>query len=53
MALPGPFLAGQRLTAGQLNDATQKTITSIDINTGWRAGERYWRDRNNYTLTTT
>lgn len=33
MALPGPFLAGQRLTAGQLNDATQKTITSVDINT--------------------
>lgn len=31
MALPGPFLAGQRLTAGQLNDATQKTITSQEI----------------------
>lgn len=32
MALPGPFLAGQRLTAGQLNDATQKTIASKDVN---------------------
>lgn len=31
MSLPGPFLAGQRLTAGQLNDATQKTLKSIDI----------------------
>lgn len=30
--LPGPFLAGQKLTAGQLNDATQKTIQSIDVN---------------------
>lgn len=32
MALPGPFLAGQRLTAGQLNDATQKTMASVDVN---------------------
>lgn len=32
MALPGPFLAGQRLTAGQLNDATQKTIAAVDVN---------------------
>lgn len=32
MALPGPFLAGQKLTGGQLNDATQKTITSVDVN---------------------
>lgn len=32
MALPGPFLAGQRLTAGQLNDATQKTLASVDVN---------------------
>ncbi len=31
MAIPGPFLAGQKLTAGQLNDATQKTIKSIEI----------------------
>lgn len=31
MALPGPFLAGQRLTAGQLNDATQKTIQTIEV----------------------
>ena len=31
MALPGPFLAGQRLTAGQLNDATQKTISTIEV----------------------
>lgn len=31
MALPGPFLAGQRLTAGQLNDATQKTIKSVAV----------------------
>lgn len=34
MALPGPFLAGQRLTAGQLNDATQKTLASVDANVG-------------------
>lgn len=33
MSLPGPFLAGQILTAGELNDATQKTITSVDVNT--------------------
>jgi hypothetical protein len=32
MALPGPFLPGQRLTAGQLNDATQKTMASVDVN---------------------
>lgn len=32
MALPGPFSPGQRLTAGQLNDATQKTIASVDVN---------------------
>lgn len=32
MALPGPFLSGQRLTSGQLNDATQKTIASVDVN---------------------
>lgn len=31
MSLPGPFLAGQRLTAGQLNDATQKTLDSVAI----------------------
>lgn len=31
MALPGPFLAGQRLTAGQLNDATQKTLDEAEI----------------------
>lgn len=31
MSLPGPFLAGQRLTAGQLNDATQKTLKSIEV----------------------
>jgi hypothetical protein len=31
MALPGPFLAGQRVTAGQLNDATQKTLKSIEV----------------------
>jgi hypothetical protein len=31
VSLPGPFLAGQRLTAGQLNDATQKTLKSISI----------------------
>lgn len=31
MALPGPFLAGQRLTAGQLNDATQKTIKTVQV----------------------
>lgn len=30
--LPGPFLPGQRVTAGQLNDATQKTIASVDVN---------------------
>jgi hypothetical protein len=28
-----PFLAGQRLTAGQLNDATQKTLKSIEVST--------------------
>lgn len=33
MALPGPFLAGQRLTAGQLNDATQKTLKTIEVGT--------------------
>lgn len=33
MALPGPFLAGQRLTAGQLNDATQKTLKSVEVST--------------------
>ena len=33
MAIPGPFLAGQRLTAGQLNDATQKTIKTIEVGT--------------------
>lgn len=33
MALPGPFLAGQRLTAGQLNDATQKTLDSVEVGT--------------------
>lgn len=33
MALPGPFLAGQKLTAGQLNDATQKTIKTIEVGT--------------------
>lgn len=33
MALPGPFLAGQKLTAGQLNDATQKTLKSVEIGT--------------------
>lgn len=33
MALPGPFLAGQEITAGEINDATQKTISSIDVNT--------------------
>lgn len=32
MALPGPFRPGQWLTAGQLNDATQKTIVSVDVN---------------------
>lgn len=32
MVLPGPFLSGQKLTAGQLNDATQKTITSVEVN---------------------
>lgn len=32
MALPGPFLSGQYVTAGQLNDATQKTIASVDVN---------------------
>lgn len=26
-----PFLAGQRLTAGQLNDATEKTLKSIEV----------------------
>lgn len=31
MSIPGPFLAGQRLTAGQLNDATQKTILSVEV----------------------
>lgn len=31
--LPGPFLAGQKLTAGQLNDATQKTIKTIEVGT--------------------
>lgn len=31
MSLPGPFLAGQRLTAGQLNDATQKTLDSVSV----------------------
>lgn len=31
MALPGPFLAGQRLTAGQLNDATQKTLQTVQV----------------------
>lgn len=34
MALPGPFLAGQRLTAGQLNDATQKTIKTVELGIG-------------------
>lgn len=34
MALPGPFLAGQRLTAGQLNDATQKTIKTLEVGVG-------------------
>lgn len=29
--MAGPFLAGQRLTAGQLNDATQKTLTSVEV----------------------
>jgi|SRR5215510_3647822 len=33
MALPGPFLAGQRLTAGQLNDATQKTLDEVQVST--------------------
>jgi len=33
MSLPGPFLAGQRLTAGQLNDATQKMMKSIEVST--------------------
>lgn len=33
MSLPGPFLAGQRLTAGQLNDATQKTLDSVQVGT--------------------
>lgn len=33
MALPGPFLAGQRLTAGQLNDATQKTLKTVEVGT--------------------
>lgn len=31
MSIPGPFLAGQILTAGQLNDATQKTIKSVEV----------------------
>jgi hypothetical protein len=31
MSLPGPFLAGQRLKAGALNDATQKTLKSVEI----------------------
>jgi hypothetical protein len=34
MALPGPFLAGQRLTAGQLNDATQKTLKTVQVGIG-------------------
>lgn len=28
---PQPFLAGQRLTAGQLNDAVEKTLDSVDL----------------------
>ena len=28
---PQPFLAGQRLTAGQLNDAVEKTLDSVDV----------------------
>jgi hypothetical protein len=31
--MTGPFLAGQRLTAGQLNDATQKTLDEVEIST--------------------
>lgn len=31
MALPGPFRAGQWVTAGQLNDATQKTIQTVEV----------------------
>lgn len=31
MSIPGPFLSGQILTAGALNDATQKTIKSIEV----------------------
>lgn len=38
MALPGPFLAGQRLTAGQLNDATQKTLRSIEVSAAGSIG---------------
>lgn len=29
--MANPFLAGQRLTAGQLNDATEKTLKSIEM----------------------
>jgi len=31
MAAPAPFLAGQRLTAGQLNDAVEKTLDDASI----------------------
>lgn len=31
MATTAPFLAGQRLTAGQLNDATQKTLDEAEV----------------------
>lgn len=33
-----PFLAGQRLTAGQLNDATEKTLSSIEVGTAGSIG---------------
>lgn len=29
--MANPFLAGQRLTAGQLNDATEKTLKSVEV----------------------
>ena len=29
--MTAPFLAGQRVTAGQLNDAVQKTLQSIEV----------------------
>lgn len=28
---PQPFLAGQRITAGQLNDAVEKTLESVEV----------------------